>query len=116
MKAIIFAVLALAFAATAAQAPNRPKRPRQPNQVHAQGCVEAGVEAHCLVVKDIKSGILYNLLIKGARPQLRTGIDFAGVLHQGPTYCMQGIAVDVLSWKHNDSIKCPPSQLPKQRN
>ncbi len=109
MKATIFAVLALALAAAAAQAP---KRPRQPSRVHAQGCVEADAETHCLVVKDIKSGIVYNLLIQGARPQPRTGIDFTGVLHKGPTYCMQGIAVDVLSWKRDDSIKCSVSQSP----
>ncbi len=114
MKAIIFAVLALAFAAAAAQAPNRPNRPRQPNQVHAQGCVEPGVEARCLLVKDMKSGILYNLLIKGKRPQMGKGIDFTGVFHQGPTYCMQGIAVDVLSWKLDDSLKCAPARTPRR--
>ena len=107
MKATIFAALALAAAAAASEAP-APK----PNQVHAQGCVQTGVEAHCLVVKDIKSGILYNLLMKGARPQLGTGIDFTGVFHQGPTYCMQGIALDVIVWTRNNSLKCAPSQMP----
>lgn len=112
MKGLTVAALALASVAAAAQAPNRPQ---QPTQVHAQGCVQPGVETRCLLVKDVKTNILYNLLIRGSRrPRVGTGIEFTGVLHKGPTYCMQGIAVDVLSWKHNDSIKCAPGQLPRR--
>ncbi len=79
MKATIFAALALAAAAAISEAlaPN-------PNQVHAQGCVERGAETHCLVVKDIKSGILYNLLIKGEQPQPGNGNRFHRRASRGP--------------------------------
>ena len=38
---------------------------RDAKQVHAEGCIEPGVETGCLIVKDMKSGTLYNALIKG---------------------------------------------------
>lgn len=63
--------------------------------VTGSGCVEAGVEAGCLVLKDEKSGTLYNLFFKSNPPAINTAIRFSGTVHDGPTTCMQGIAVDV---------------------
>jgi hypothetical protein len=114
MKATISAALALATVASVAALPQAPTPPPRPSQVSAQGCVEPGVEERCLVVKDLKSGILYNLLFKGARPAIGIGIDFTGVLFDGMTYCMQGTPVQVTAWTRNDSLKCSLVQTPSQ--
>jgi hypothetical protein len=110
MKAIIFTALALAFATAAAQAPNPP---RPPKPVRGQGCIQTDTKARCLLVKDIRTGILYDLLIRGVQPKLGSGIDFTGIPHKGATYCMQGIALDVSSWREDDSLKCVPVRTPR---
>jgi hypothetical protein len=107
MKAPIFAFLALASIAASAQAPAPPPKP---TPIHAQGCVQPGVEASCLVVKDVKSGVLYNLLVKEPRPAVGTGIEFNGVPFDGMTTCMQGTPVSVTTWARKDSIKCTPAE------
>ncbi|HWG18953.1 MAG TPA: hypothetical protein VG225_00400 [Terracidiphilus sp.] len=86
--------------------------PPDAKKIHAEGCVEAGVEADCLVVKDVKTAKLYNILIKGARPAVGEGIDFTGVAHEGVTTCMQGIAVEVDHWQRKDSLQCQKSPAP----
>jgi hypothetical protein len=85
----------------------------KPKQVRAEGCVEAGVEMRCLVLKDMKSGTLYNLLVKEPRPKIGEGIEFTGVPFDGVTYCMQGIAVQVTDWTRKDSLKCIQGEAPK---
>jgi len=110
MRRLILLVVVLAGAVyVSGQAP-RPKT--APVPVHGQGCVAAGVEASCLVVKDTGSGVLYNLLIRGARPQVGTGIEFTGVPHEGPTMCMQGVPLDVTEWDRKDSVKCTQDATP----
>ena len=42
--------------------------PEKPPQIRGEGCVEPGVEARCLVVKDVRSGVLFNLFVKGVQP------------------------------------------------
>jgi hypothetical protein len=84
------------------------------DQVRAEGCVEAGVEAGCLVVKDVKSGTLYNLRIKGPRPQVGEGIDFVGVPFDGVSICMQGPVVDVIKWAPKESLKCTQGEAPRK--
>lgn len=101
------AFLALATPAFCAAAPG------QANAVHGEGCVQAGVEAHCLVLRDLKTGHFYDLLFKAERPPVGIGIEFTGVLHPGPTACMQGTAVEVTAWTHKTSIKCVPGQAGK---
>jgi hypothetical protein len=110
MKGTILAAMALMAAAATAAA----GQPPEPKSVHGQGCVEAGVEVRCLVVKDIESGKLYNLLVKDPQPAIGEGIEFTGVLYDGVTYCMQGIPVQVTKWAHKDSLKCVPGQAPRQ--
>lgn len=108
------AVLALVFLALIAPMPAlAAQQPAQKNAVQGQGCVQAGVEAHCLVLRDLKTGHLYDLLFKTDRPPIGLGIEFTGVLHPGPTACMQGIAVEVTTWSHKTSIKCTPGQAEK---
>jgi hypothetical protein len=83
-------------------------------EVRAEGCVEPGVEAHCLVLRDLKSGKLYNLLVKEPRPAIGDGIEFSGAPFDGMTYCMQGIAVEVTAWARKDSLKCSQGAAPKK--
>lgn len=109
------AILALAFLAVLA--PGRVRAAPQPppkNAVHGEGCVQPGVAAHCLVLRDIKTGHLFDLIFKAERPPVGLGIEFAGVLHAGPTACMQGTAVEVTSWAHKASIRCVPGQAGKR--
>lgn len=103
---LMFAVMILTAAASGA-------RPSQPKPVRGEGCVQAGVEPHCLVLKDLKSGNLYDLLLKGARPPVGLGIEFTGMLHEGPTSCMEGIAIDVTEWMRKESLKCAPGEAGK---
>ena len=98
-------ILVAAAASISAQAPS-PKT--APVPVHGQGCVANGAGPACLLVKDTGSGVLYNLLIGGARPQVGEGIEFTGIPHEGPTTCMQGVPVKVTQWSRKDSIKCAP--------
>lgn len=112
MKRVLFTIAAmiLAGAATASAASPAP----EPKQVRAEGCVEAGVEMRCLVLKDMKKGKLYNLLVKEPRPNIGDGIEFTGVPFDGVTYCMQGIAVKVTDWKRKDDLRCGQNDAPKQ--
>jgi hypothetical protein len=83
-------------------------------EVRAQGCVEPGVEARCLIVKDVMSGKLYNVFIKEPRPAIGDGIEFTAVPYGGVTYCMQGIPVQVTRWARKNDLKCSQGQKPRQ--
>lgn len=102
MKGLVCASTLLALiAATAAGA-----SASDDTKIHAQGCVQAGVETGCLVVQDKSTGNLYNLLITGAKPAVGAGIDFTGTHYNGATTCMQGVALQVSTWTPNNSLKC----------
>ena len=104
MKPLVFFVLTLALACIAtAETP-----PQKPKQVHGQGCVEPGIEPRCLLLKDLKSGRIYNLIVRGLQPALGQGIEFVAVPHNGPTPCMQGTPLDVIAWQHRDQLNCRP--------
>lgn len=93
-------LIILALALTPARmAQNVAQTEKTPKPIAGAGCVEAGVEAECLVLKDSKSGTLYNLFVKGKKPDPGMAIQFSGTAHDGPTTCMQGKAVDVKEWK-----------------
>jgi len=111
MKRMIFLAVAMAAAMAAAQSP---VPEQQPKAVHGEGCVEAGVEMRCLVIKDVKTGTLYNLLVKGARPEVGVGIEFTGTPFDGMTTCMQGKPLTVTSWTRKDSLKCVAPKGPQQ--
>ncbi len=111
MKRIAYFVTALALMTAAATATDA--QPPQAKPVTGQGCVEAGVEAKCLVVRDVKSGVLYNLLIKGTQPEVGTGIEFTGTPFNGMTICMQGTPLSVTKWARVESLKCGPGQTSK---
>ena len=82
--------------------------------MHGEGCVERGVEAGCLVVKDRSSGNLYRIVIKGLLPKPGDGIEFTGVPDDGVSFCMQGIPLDVITWVKKGSLKCAQAEPPKQ--
>ena len=104
MKRFAFAATLFALAIAAAAASAAP--PPDANRIKGQGCVQAGVEAGCLVVKDMQSGKLYSLLIKGAKPAIGAGIDFSGAPVSGATTCMQGIPVQLSTWSNNETLQC----------
>jgi hypothetical protein len=106
MRGTIFAAIALlAIPVTSAA--------QEPKPVKGQGCVAAGAEASCLVVKDMKTGVLYDLFFKGTKPAVGTGIDFTGVPRDMMTTCMQGKPLEVSSWSRVDSLKCPSNEALK---
>ena len=106
-RTMLAAIALLGILVTAAAAAQEPK------PVKGQGCVAAGVEASCLVVKDVKTGVLYNLFFKGTKPAVGTGIDFTGVPRDMMTICMQGTPLEVSNWSRVDALKCPSGQASK---
>jgi len=105
MTRVVLVLAAVMFTAGIAAIAEK-AQPSDVKQVRAEGCVEQGVEAGCLVVKDINGGKLYNILVKGLRPGVGEGIEFTGAPHDGPTSCMQGVALDVIKWTPKPSLKC----------
>jgi hypothetical protein len=111
MKRVLLALAAMTLAgATGLAGAPAPES----KEVHAKGCVEPGVEVRCLIVKDVKSGKLYNVFIKEPRPAIGDGIEFTAVPYDGMTYCMQGIAMQVTKWVRKDDLKCSPVEKPRQ--
>jgi len=104
MKALAFAAALLSLVATASAAGAPPQADE--NQVKGKGCVQAGVETGCLLVKDEQSGKLFNLLIKGAKPAIGAGIGFVGTPSSGASTCMKGSAVQVQTWSSDESLQC----------
>ncbi len=111
MARVAFVVLAISLTGTAVV---KQGNQSEPKQVHAEGCVEQGVEAGCMVVKDVKSGVVYNILIKGKRPSAGDGIVFTAVPHDGVTHCMQGTAVEVFNWTPKSSLHCTHGEPPNK--
>jgi hypothetical protein len=109
MKALFGTLAAIALASAAATAGAGPEPDAKP--IHVQGCVEAGVEASCLVLKDIDSGKLYNLFVKGDKPAVGAGIEFTGIPFKGITTCMQGAPIKVATWTRKDSLKCAQGKV-----
>lgn len=111
MRRVWFAVVSvmLAITGTAIGAESAPES----KSVHGEGCVQAGVEMRCLVVKGLKSGKLYNLLVKDPQPKIGDGIEFTGVPFDGASYCMQGSPLKVTDWSRKESLKCSPAEAPK---
>lgn len=74
----------------------KPETTNEKKNIYAAGCVQAGVEAGCLVLS--KNNTVYNLFFKGKKPAAGSAIRFTGSPHEGPTSCMQGEAIDVKTW------------------
>ena len=92
---LVIMFLSLAVVAQTAQQPIQPAA----KPIAGAGCVEAGVETGCLLLKDTKSKTLYNLFFTGNKPTLGAAIQFTGIAKVGVNTCMQGKPVDVKEWK-----------------
>jgi hypothetical protein len=102
MNSRVFCSLFVAFLCLLATAPTYSQQAQAGDAkktVSAAGCVQAGVEAGCLVLKDGKTNTLYNLFFTGKAPVIDTAISFDGELRGGVTACMQGTAVTVTKWE-----------------
>lgn len=75
------------------------------SEVKGAGCLRAGVEHGCFILKDSKSGKEFNLHFKdGDVPPVDTFISFTGT-RGGISTCQQGEVVQVTKWKkHNDKV------------
>jgi hypothetical protein len=93
---------------SAAIAADQPKSDA-PNTVTGAGCISKGVEAGCLILKDLDRKTEYNVLFKGKKPKIDTAISFQGQVHSGLTTCMQGTAVAVTRW-HQITLRCPQEE------
>jgi hypothetical protein len=92
---LVIMFLSLAVVAQTAQQPIQPAA----KPIAGAGCVEAGVETGCLLLKDTKSKTLYNLFFTGNKPTLGAAIQFTGIAKVGVNTCMQGKPADVKEWK-----------------
>jgi hypothetical protein len=91
----ILIFLSMALAAQTSQQPVE----RFGKPIAGAGCVQAGVESGCLLLKDAKTKTLYNLFFKGNKPTSGDAIQFTGTANAGVNTCMQGKSVDVKEWK-----------------
>ena len=112
MHHISVAILVALLAGYGSAATDPP--PKSP-PIRGEGCILPGAETRCLTLKDVRTGALYELLVKGIPPPIGTGIEFTGVPHHGVTTCMQGTAVDVITWVHKD-LKCTQGTAPKPKH
>jgi hypothetical protein len=113
MKILVFFVLAFTLVCIVMAAQTPPQQHKEmpaqkQKEVHGQGCVEPGIEARCLVLKDIKTARVYSLIIKGLQPAPGEGIEFVAVPHNGAATCMQGTPLEVIAWQRRDQLNCRP--------
>jgi hypothetical protein len=91
----LLVIMSLSLVAQTVQQPIQPAA----KPIAGAGCVEAGVETGCLLLKDAKTKTLYNLFFTGKDPTLGAAIQFTGVANVGVNACMQGKPVNVKEWK-----------------
>jgi hypothetical protein len=113
-RALISLGLLAAAAIALSQQPEVPRPQPEVKKVHGEGCVEAGVDARCLIVRDLRAGRIYNILAGDPRPTPGEGIEFTGTLHQGGNICMQGAAIEVEHWARKETIKCRHTPAPRK--
>jgi hypothetical protein len=113
MKTLAATFLLLTAWATAQQSSESPAS--KPAVIRGSGCIAKAVETSCLVLKDSKTGELYNLFFvdQDRAPASGTAIRFQATEHQGMTTCMQGKAVNVSKWKTLKDAKCPAEPEPQ---
>lgn len=108
------AVLVGAAMCAGAQTP----RAAQPSKIHVTGCVQKGVEAGCLMLRAAKTGKLYQLLIRGLRPEAGLAIEIVGSPFRGLTNCIQGRPIFVGKWSRSSALLCsahPPGRPSAER-
>src|SRR5258706_15258419 len=103
-------LLIIAFAASCVL-PTYPQKPSdekaQDKPVTITGCVETGVEAGCLILKDTKTQVLYDLKFDQTKAAVGDAITFDGIFHSGEVdTCQQGKIVHVGKWT-KVKMHCP---------
>ncbi|MFP5276501.1 MAG: hypothetical protein ACLGPM_05260 [Acidobacteriota bacterium] len=116
MKALILTAALLGLAVCVLAQQSKPAQANQVHAVHASGCVQQGVEAGCLLMKDTQSGKLYQLLIRGARPEAGMAIEMTGSSFRGVTSCMQGQPVSVAKWSRSAAQQCSAGEATQRRS
>jgi hypothetical protein len=97
-------LLIVAFAASCilpaySQKSSDEKAENKDKPVTITGCVEAGVVAGCLVLKDTKTQVLYDLKFDQTKAAVGDAITFDGTFHSGEVdICQQGKIVHVAKW------------------
>lgn len=99
-------VLFLLYSTALAQQSAAPKTDDAP--IMSAGCVRAGVESGCLILKSFKDKTTYSLHFPKERPDPDTAISFEGK-GGGVDTCMQGIVVNVTKWMPL-KMKCPSAE------
>ena len=102
MKSLVTCAIVFSLMAVTGSSPAFAQSPKNVEEsvhvVKGSGCLRPGTEAGCFVVSDLKTQKLYNLLFSGEKPSPDVAIEFVGVVHDGPTICMQGTAISVKKW------------------
>ncbi len=98
VKAVPVLMITFLFGLTlCAQKPE--EKAAQGTAVRISGCIEPGVEVGCRILRDAKTGDVYSLSFHSkSQPEAGMGVSIEGTIHNGPTSCMQGKAVDVTKW------------------
>ena len=105
-------LLIIAFAASCilpaySQKSSDEKAQEKDKPVTITGCVEAGVEAGCLVLKDTKTQVLCDLKFDQTKAAIGDAITFDGIFHSGEVdTCQQGKIVHVGKWTKL-KMRCP---------
>ena len=76
-----------------------------PQQVTVRGCVEAGVEPSCLVLKG--GGQTYNVTAAEPKPAVGTYGTVVGTVSDGMSTCQQGIILAAAIWAVEQGKACP---------
>ena len=118
VPSLIIMALLVTSAAGWSQEPKEPKVPTpQPDtkKIHGEGCVETGVDARCLIVRDVARSRIYSIIVGDPRPTPGEGIEFTGTVHPGPTVCMQGTVIQVDHWQRKETLHCRHTPAPAPR-
>ena len=59
------------------------------------------------MLRDVKTNELYSLFIAGHNDLgFNVAIRFTGILHAGPSACMEGKPIEVVKWSKIKNMKC----------
>jgi len=73
--------------------------------ISVTGCVEPGVEAGCLLIKDADK--TYNVTHAKPTPQVGQHGTVSGTLSEGISICQQGKILDPAVWTPDTGKSCP---------
>ena len=69
----------------------------QTGSVQFYGCVTAGTEPGCLMVRS--GGVTYDVTSASPSPSINMGMIGDGTLLNGPTTCQEGVALTNIHWR-----------------